>query len=375
MKKIYFVYNPEQDKIPWPEHIPFRPERTALTRKILTDMQLFVAPGVEELAAPPASREDLLAFHTAEYLRILEQADAGRFDPAWLWAGLGGDDTPVFPGIFLFSTLACGATLQGARLLLEGQADIAVNLTGGFHHARADHAAGFCYLNDVVLACQMLAQKGRVVYLDIDAHQADGVQEAFYQSDRVFTLSVHESGETLYPGTGWEEEIGSGAGEGYNLNLPLPAGCYDGAFLRGIEEVCLPLIDAYRPDFIVLQCGMDGLHGDPLAHLKLTNESQATVVRRLLERNRPLLVTGGGGYHVQNTARGWARVWLVLTAQEQVEDYSLGMGGVMLESTEHAGGLRDRQLHPSPSERQAVDARLTASLEKLKKLLFPRHGL
>ncbi len=371
-----FYYNPELERIRWPENFPFRGERPTMAREILFGMGLLVGPGLVEMSAPAAGLADLETFHQHEYLEVLQQADAGHFDPAWLWAGLGRDDTPVFPGMFAYAALACGATLAAADNLRRGELAAAFNPAGGFHHARANRAAGFCYLNDLVLGCRKLAEgENRVVYLDIDAHHGDGVQEAFYETSSVFTMSLHENGKFLYPGTGWEHEIGKGEGEGYNLCLPLPPGTYDDAYLRVIDGLCLPLIRSYGPDFIVLQCGMDGLHSDPLANLKLTNESHARVVRRLQALGVPLLVTGGGGYHPPATARGWARVWSVLSGQEEEYDPSLGLGGVMLESTEHAGGLRDREIWLPPEERGAVDRELDQSLDRVRGLLFPRHGL
>ena len=231
--------------------------------------------------------------------------------------------------------------------MLAGEADIAFSLLGGFHHAMAARAAGFCYLNDVALACHRLAARGRrVLYLDIDAHHGDGVQDLFYERGDVFTISLHESGRTLFPWGGFEDETGRGAGAGCNANLSLPAGTYDAAFLQAVDEVVLPLLGAYRPDVVVLELGMDALAGDPLTHLSLTNHAHEHVLRRLLAQELPLLVAGGGGYHVANTVRGWALAWQVCAGEADEHDPSLGLGGVLLGSTEWAGGLRDRERRP-----------------------------
>ena len=154
--------------------------------------------------------------------------------------------------------------MTAADLLLAGEADIVFNLLGGFHHARPEKAAGFCYINDVVLACLRLAEAGkRVACLDVDAHHGDGTQEAFYRRNDVLTISLHESGKTLFPWGGFESEMGEGPGLGYNVNVPLPAGTYDEAFLVAFDQIVVPLLQAYHPDILVLELGMDTLAGDP----------------------------------------------------------------------------------------------------------------
>jgi acetoin utilization protein AcuC len=339
-------------------------------------MGLLEDPRIEVAAPPRATEEELSRFHEPGYLALLAKASAGEFDPAILSAGLGTPDNPVFPGLYEYGSLACGASLAGARRILAGTARIAFNPSGGYHHARAGMAAGFCYLNDLVLACLAFADAGkRVLYLDLDAHHGDGVQEAFYARPDVFTISLHESGETLYPGTGFEHEIGEGPGRGYTANLPLPVGTYDEVYLRAFESVVLPLAQAYRPDALVVQLGMDTLAGDPLAHLHLTNNVFVDVIEELLALGIPILATGGGGYHVENTARGWALAWSVLSGSRPAEDLSIGLGGVMLQSTDWLGGLRDRALLAHGGRRSAVDTAVESSVEKLRAILFPRHGI
>ena len=178
--------------------------------------------------------------------------------------------------MYEYASLACGATLTGAELILSGEADIVFNPSGGFHHAKAQKASGFCYLNDIVLGCLRLTDKGkRVLYLDVDAHHCDGVQEAFYARKDVMVISLHESGKTLFPWAGFENEIGEGPGLGFNVNVPLPIGIFDEAYMTGFNQIVLPLIKAYKPDVIVLELGMDALAGDPLVHLSLTNNTYA----------------------------------------------------------------------------------------------------
>jgi len=327
-----------------------------------------------DLGSPRAPREALERFHTGRYLDELERAAAGDLTVEGLHMGLGTADTPVFGDLLEYGAWACGASLTAADLLLRGEADVAFALLGGFHHAMAERASGFCYVNDVVLACDRLATMGkRVVCLDIDAHHGDGTQAAFYRRNDVFTLSMHESGETLFPWGGFEHELGEDEGHGFNVNVPLPSGTYDDAFLRAFGRVTMPLLRALRPEVLVLELGLDTLAGDPLTHLSLTNNAMVTTIERLLELQVPILVTGGGGYHVENTVRGWALAWQAFAGEQQ--DLELGMGGVMLENTDWAGGLRDRHLPVREEQRARVDACLEKTLRNLERTVFPLHGL
>jgi acetoin utilization protein AcuC len=295
-RKLAFLYTPEVKSLSYPHDCPFKTQRATLTRQWLLSFGLLGTENQFEVALGRASRADLEKFHTPRYLDELERAASGDLSVEGFQMGLGGPDTPVFKDMFAYSAWACGAALKGADLLLSGKADIAFNLLGGFHHAMAEKAAGFCYLNDVVLACMRLAGAGkRVLCLDVDAHHGDGTQAAFYQRKDVMTISLHESGNTLFPWGGFEDEIGEGEGRGYNVNVSLPAETYDDAFLAAFDRVVVPLSEAFAPDVLVLELGMDILAGDPLTHLRMTNNVVVEVVERLLRLNCPVLVAGGGG--------------------------------------------------------------------------------
>jgi acetoin utilization protein AcuC len=372
-----FIYGPEIEQYSYPCECPFNTSRAGLARKMLASMGLLSGPGRGEVAPVPATREELLTFHPDAYLDALEKAPQGFLDIQGLFMGLGTPDTPIFRGLYEYAALAVGATLTGAKLLLAGAADIAFNPSGGFHHAHAAYASGFCYMNDIVIACEHLAAAGkRVFFLDIDAHHCDGVQDAFYDRRDVMTLSFHESGKTLFPGTGFADEIGQGEGRGYSANVPLPAGIYDEAYLRAFKAVAPPLIGAFDPDVVVLEAGMDCLAGDPLTHMALTNNACAEVVQLVRDMGKPLLVTGGGGYHVQNSARGYALVWVVLCGEDaHSADMGLGLGGVMMETSDWMGGLRDRQLVTTAARRAEVDPAVAETIEKVRKNVFGYHGL
>jgi acetoin utilization protein AcuC len=372
MARAIFIHSKELELYSYPQESPLRIQRAGRCREILDSMNLLQ----DQLAPQPATRDELLKFHTGEYLDMLKQASDGVFDQAFIYMGLGTPDCPLFAGMYDCAALACGASLLGANKILAGETQVAFSPSGGFHHAGPGLAAGFSYINDVVLACMLLAEAGKkVLFLDLDAHHCDAVQDAFYRRSDVMVVSFHESGATLYPGTGFEHEIGAGEGEGYNVNLPLPVGTYDDAYQGAFMQVIPPLAGAFDPDVIVLELGMDGLAGDPLAHLNLTNNVYADIAALLLKLDKPILATGGGGYHQENTARAWALCFSVLSGAAPEEDLYAGLGGVMLQSTEWAGGLRDRVLLSHGGQRQAIDEAIEKSIERIRETVFPLHSI
>ena len=312
-----------------------------------------------------------------EVMFALQAAAKGDFNVESLHMGIGTPDCPVFSDMYDYAVLACGATLTGANLILSGDAELAFNPSGGYHHAGPELAAGFCYINDVAIACLILAEAGkRVLYLDVDVHHGNEVQNAFYDRDDVMTISFHQNGRTLFPGTGFEDEIGAGAGKGYCVNVPLPIGTDDKAYMKAFKTIALPLIKAYGPDVIVFELGADSLAGDPLARLKLTNNTYADIIYKLLDFNKPILMTGGGGYNIDNTVRAWALAWSVLCgADSENKHANIGLGGVMLGSTDWYGGLRDRQLPINKQQHDIITHEIGTTIEFIKVNIFPFHGL
>jgi acetoin utilization protein AcuC len=322
------------------------------------------------------SRDIMEKFHTADYLDVLQRAGRGVHDFKALKKGLGTPDCPLFKDMYEYISLAAGGTVTAAELILSGEADIAFNPSGGFHHASSDSSSGFCYINDLVLGAMTLAEaKKRVMIIDLDAHHGDGTQAAFYSRPDVITLSMHESGKTLFPGTGFVEEIGEGDGKGYCINLPLPVGTYDAIYYSAFREIVPPLVEATDPDVLMVALGMDALAGDPLAHLHLTNNIFADIVADLVEMNKPIVATGGGGYNTRNTVRSWSLIWSVFANGRDDSMAALGMGGVMLENTAWFGGLRDRTLLSHGGFRDSVDKEIRETVDKLKAIIFPLHGL
>ena len=375
-RKAVFIYSAEFERYRYPPEHPFNTIRARKTREIVNSMGLLSGPGIGEVAPKPAERVVLKKFHSARYLHALKTAAEGKWDSNALNMGIGTSDCPVFEGLYDYAALVAGGTITAAKLILSGDADAAFNPSGGFHHAGPERASGFCYINDVALACIVLAEAGKkVLYLDVDVHHGDGVAYAFYERSDVMTISFHQNPRTLFPGTGFEDEIGTGKGKGYCVNVPLPIGTYDQVYMKAFEALAPPLIEAFNPDVIVFELGADALAGDPLAHLYLTNNVYADIIDSLLGFNKPILATGGGGYNVENTARAWALAWSILAGADSSQDMNLGVGGVMLGGTDWQGGLRDRTLAVSSQQQNAVTPAIEATIKAVKANIFPIHRL
>ena len=366
VKKAAFIYSAELEKYRYPPEHPFNTIRAKKTREIVKSLGLLTGNGRSEVPPVPAERLVLKKFHSARYLHALKTAAKGRWDTEALNMGIGTGDCPVFEGLYEYTLLATGATLVAAKLLLSGEAEVAFNPSGGFHHAMPEQASGFCYINDVALGCIALTEAGkRVLYLDVDVHHGDGVAYAFYDRCDVMTISLHQNPRTLFPGTGFEDEIGTGKGKGYCVNVPLPIGTYDEVYMKAFEAIALPLITAYNPDVIVFELGADALAGDPLAHLCLTNNVYAEVIEHLLSFDKPIVATGGGGYNIDNTVRAWALAWSILAGADSDRDTNPAV---------RQGGLRDRALVVSQPQRETVMPAIEAVIEAVKANVFSFHG-
>jgi len=289
---------------------PFKTYRLGLAYALIDAYGLAEEGATCTLLPRMATDAELQAFHLPAYLEILRLADSGMFVPNLFAHNLGTGDNPVFPGVYEWAASVAGASIDCAKAVLEGRAPIAFNLAGGLHHAMPAHAAGFCHINDVALAVAALVLAGkRVAYLDIDAHHGDGVQHAFYKTDRVLTISVHQDGHTIFPGTGFVGEIGLEAGRGYAVNVPLAPGARDDVFERVFDEVVFPLLDRYGPDVLVTQLGADALLGDRVAALGMSLSCFERYVTRLASLDLPWVALGGGGYDVGNVTRAWTLAW------------------------------------------------------------------
>ncbi|MEU8173461.1 acetoin utilization protein AcuC [Microbispora hainanensis] len=288
---------------------PLAPVRVELTMALARD--LGVLDGTETTGCVPATEDEIALVHNRDYIEAVKNVSKdGRPDMRY---GIGTEDNPAFVGVHEASALVTGATLAAARAVWTGEAEHAVNIAGGLHHAMPGAASGFCVYNDPAVAIAWLLSQGatRIAYVDVDVHHGDGVQAAFYDDPRVLTISLHESPRTLFPGTGFPHETGA---DGTAVNVALPAGCGDTGWLRAFHAVVPPLLHAFAPQILVTQQGCDSHALDPLAHLMLSLDGQRTAyaaLHRLAHETAGgrWVAVGGGGYElVQVVPRAWTHL-------------------------------------------------------------------
>ncbi|CAG8682880.1 3804_t:CDS:10, partial [Ambispora leptoticha] len=322
-------FNDDEDK-EW--HLfghPMKPHRMRMVHDLVLNYGLVkkMEVIVSLLCKSPdrASIRQLTRFHTDEYIDFLNRVtpenveelsqQQTRFNV--------GEDCPIFEGLFEFCSISAGGSIGAANKLISGESDIAINWSGGLHHAKRFEASGFCYVNDIVLAIlELLRFHQRVLYIDIDIHHGDGVEEAFYTTDRVLTCSFHKFGQ-FFPGTGDVGDTGYGKGKHYAVNFPLKDGMDDWSYQNVFRPVVQHIIDWYRPGAIVLQCGADSLAGDRLGCFNLSMKGHASCVEFVKGFDLPLLVVGGGGYTIRNVARVWTYETGLLLGEHLSEEYKL----------------------------------------------------
>ncbi len=304
---------------------PLRPVRLELTMSLARQIGVLDRPGIRFRAPTMASDELLGLVHDPLYVGFVKRVAPGHLvNAAGRHFGFGSADNPIFDRMHEASALVSGASVTAAAAVWGGTAKRAVNLSGGLHHAMRDHASGFCVYDDPAVAIAWLLAAGaqRVAYVDVDVHHGDGVQAAFYGDPRVLTISLHESGRTLFPGTGFASEIGTGDGAGYSANVALPAGTGDAEWLRAFEAVVPPLLEAFQPQILVTQHGCDTHSLDPLAHLRCTVDGQRAAYRRLAQladstAGGKWVAVGGGGYEIgQVVPRAWTHLLAELTGEQ-----------------------------------------------------------
>lgn len=290
-----------------PEH-PFSPVRLEMLHDLLDRLGI----SLNAVEPPAATRDDVLSVHAEALVEQVEAASNGAPTRAASRYGLNTADVPVFEGMDAAARSLVGGTLHGAQLIHRGDADRVLQLGGGLHHAQRKRASGFCVYNDLSVAIQHLRDAGhRVAYLDVDVHHGDGVQDLHYDDPEVLTISLHESGRYLFPGTGNVHETGEGAGEGTSLNVPLEPFTEDDSFLQVFDRVVPYALSQFQPDVLMVQCGADAHFSDPLADLLLTTGAYETLFRSILDlasehTDGRILLTLGGGYQPDATVRIWA---------------------------------------------------------------------
>ncbi|XP_010266328.1 PREDICTED: histone deacetylase 19 isoform X2 [Nelumbo nucifera] len=304
-RKVSYFYDPEVGNYYYGQGHPMKPHRIRMTHALLAHYGLL--QHMQVLKPFPARDRDLCRFHADDYVAFLRNItpETQQDQIRQLKRFNVGEDCPVFDGLYSFCQTYAGGSVGGAVKLNHGLCDIAVNWAGGLHHAKKCEASGFCYVNDIVLAIlELLKQHERVLYVDIDIHHGDGVEEAFYTTDRVMTVSFHKFGD-YFPGTGDIRDIGYGKGKYYSLNVPLDDGIDDESYQSLFKPIIGKVMEVFRPGAVVLQCGADSLSGDRLGCFNLSIRGHAECVRYMRSFNVPLLLLGGGGYTIRNVARCW----------------------------------------------------------------------
>ncbi|CDR98950.1 hypothetical protein [Sporisorium scitamineum] len=285
---------------------PMKPTRIRMCHSLVMNYGLYKR--MEIFRAKPATKREMSQFHTDEYVEFLNRVTPDNVDSFVREQAKFnvGDDCPVFDGLFEYCSISAGGSMEGAARLSRDKCDIAINWAGGLHHAKKGEASGFCYINDIVLGIlELLRYHPRVLYIDIDVHHGDGVEEAFYTTDRVMTCSFHKYGE-FFPGTGELRDIGIGKGKMYSCNFPLRDGITDESYKTVFEPVISQIMQHYQPSAVVLQCGSDSLAGDKLGCFNLSMRGHANCVEYVKSFGLPLLLLGGGGYTMRNVSRAWA---------------------------------------------------------------------
>lgn len=303
MKNFAYITCPGVERYRFSAHHPLRPERVTLSQELA--QMLGVLHEEDVIEAVPASPDLVAEVHSPRYVRAVQVLSEGKPVPDYHAFGFGSSDNPPFRGMFEASLAVVGASVAAAQAVIDG-AQVAVNLAGGLHHARYEEAAGFCIFNDPAVAIHVLKQKfRRIVYLDIDVHHGDGVMWLYYRDPQVLTISIHESGRFLFPGTGHPEEIGAGEGRGYSANIALGRYVDDEIWWWAFQQVVPPLFRWFQPEVVVLQMGADPHYTDPLAHASLTVQGWLRAVQWVAEQDIPIVATGGGGYSLSAVVRMW----------------------------------------------------------------------
>lgn len=305
-KRVAYFYDAEIGNFYYAPGHPMKPHRIRMCHNLLLNYRVYEKMDV--FRPQPASEREMTKFHSDDYIAFLKMITPQNMHDhiKQLQRFNVGEDCPVFDGLYEFCQLSTGGSIGGAVKLNMGKADIAVNWAGGLHHAKKCEASGFCYANDIVLAIlELLKVHQRVLYIDIDIHHGDGVEEAFFTTDRVLTVSFHKYGE-YFPGTGDTKDVGAKAGKYYAVNFPLRDGIDDESYEQIFCPILGKIMEQYQPGAIVMQCGADSLVGDRLGSFNLSIKGHGRCVEFMKKFNVPLLLLGGGGYTIRNVARCWA---------------------------------------------------------------------
>jgi len=316
-RRVSYFFDCEVGNYHYGQGHPMKPHRVRMTHSLVVGYDLYKK--LEIFRPGLATADDMTRFHSDDYVNFLHTITPDNMGNylRQLQRFNVGEDCPVFDGLFEFCAIYTSGSIGGASRLNSKKCDICINWAGGLHHAKKSEASGFCYVNDCVLGIlELLKTHERVLYIDIDIHHGDGVEEAFYTTNRVMTLSFHKFGD-YFPGTGDVRDTGYGEGKGYSINYPLRDGMNDATFVSIFKPILRAIMERYKPGAVVLQCGADSLTGDRLGCFNLSLKGHAACVAFVRSFNIPTLVLGGGGYTMRNVARCWTYETAVLLNQHR----------------------------------------------------------
>ncbi|CAO4364260.1 unnamed protein product [Caenorhabditis nigoni] len=326
-RNVAYYYHPDVGHFHYGQLHPMKPQRLVVCNDLVASYEM--PRYMTVVQSPKLEASDIAAFHSQDYVNFLQTVTpklATTMQDDVLRKFNIGEDCPLFAGLWDYCTLYSGGSVEGARRLNHKMNDIVINWPGGLHHAKKSEASGFCYVNDIVLGIlELLKYHKRVLYIDIDIHHGDGVQEAFNNSDRVMTVSFHRFGQ-YFPGSGSIMDKGVGPGKYFAINLPLMAAIRDEPYYKLFESVISSVEENFNPEAIVLQCGSDSLCEDRLGQFALSFNAHARAVKYVKSLGKPLMVLGGGGYTLRNVARCWALetgVILGLRMKDEIPESSL----------------------------------------------------
>jgi len=380
VRQTSLIYSPRFSDYDFGPSHPMRPARVRRTYELIRACSFLEAEPVSVVEPSPADEDTIALAHSREYIEAVRAPSEARPLRRAYQYGLGTVDNPITDGLYEATALIAGASLLAADLVADGKAAATFNPAGGLHHAHRARAAGFCVFNDPAIAIvHLLEDCGpgvKVAYVDIDAHHGDGVQEAFYERREVLTISVHESGRYLFPGTGDVSEIGEGEGEGFSVNLPLSPFTGDEVYLWAFREAVVPLLEAFAPDFVFTQLGVDTHFDDPLTHMCLTTRGYLAVVDEIAQRAPRWVAVGGGGYHQAVVPRAWTLAFARMAELEAPEEIPESQANRYRDNDDAPPRLHDAA-GPSVDEDWARVAREFAqeSVKELQQRVFPYHGL
>ncbi|XP_030750764.1 histone deacetylase 8-like isoform X2 [Sitophilus oryzae] len=307
--KIAYIYS--DDLVTHCDKLPAMKNRASIVHDLVRNYNLLSQENIVVVKPRDATEDELKSFHSSDYIDLLKSLNSfdtslDNIEDNHLEFGLGYDNV-IIENVFDFASCLVGSSVSAARLLAAKKCKTVINWFGGWHHAQRDSAAGFCYVNDIVIAIQIMSKFfDKIIYVDLDIHHGDGVQNAFEYSSKILTLSFHKYSQGFFPNTGNIDDIGQSQGKYYTMNIPLKDGVCDKTYVDIFNEVFSMVIENFKAEALVVQCGGDGLIEDPLGQCNLTLKGLGECINKILKSDLPTLFLGGGGYNFPNTARLWA---------------------------------------------------------------------